>query len=103
MLLPPIHRLVLAGLTWPALLGVIAGTALQLQQATLSPAWVYACFMLLALVGWAWLATVSIAFFKRTVVLLLVFSALGFSATGLRSVVFAQQALNPALEGRDIR
>jgi competence protein ComEC len=103
MLLPPIHRLVLAGLTWPALLGLIAGTALQLQQAVLSAALSYACFVLLALIGWAWLATVSIAFLKRTVVLLLVFSALGFGATGLRSVVFAQRALNPALEGRDIQ
>ncbi|WP_210547012.1 DNA internalization-related competence protein ComEC/Rec2 [Rhodoferax sp. PAMC 29310] len=103
MLLPPIHRLVLAGLTWPALLGVIAGTALQLQQANLVSGWLYAGLVLLALVGWAWLATISIAVVKRTGLLLLAFAVLGFSATGLRSVGFVQQALNPALEGRDLQ
>lgn len=103
MPLPPIHRLVLAGLAWPALLGWIVGTAVQLQQSRLWEAWFYGCFCLLALIGCAWLATFSIATLKRTIGFLIVFAALGFGATGLRCAVFAQQALNPALEDRDLQ
>ncbi len=103
MRLPSIHRLILVGLTWPALLGWVIGTALQLQQPSLSPAWVYGSFGVLALVGWAQAATFSIASLVRTSVLFLVLALLGFSVTGLRSVEFVQQAMNPALEGQDLQ
>jgi competence protein ComEC len=103
MLLAPIHRLVLAGLTWPALLGLIIGTVVQLQQPSLSGAWFYGCFCLLALAGWAVVATISIVPVGRAGLLLLALTVLGFSLTGLRSVGYVQHALDPALEGRDLQ
>ena len=103
MLTPSLHRLILLGLAWPALLGFIIGTAVQLQQSRLFGAWVYGVFCLLAFVGWAGVATFLIASWRRTLLLLLVLGALGFGLTGLRSVGFAQHALNPALEGQDLQ
>ena len=103
MLIPPLHRLVLVGLAWPALLGVILGTAVQLQQPRLFEAWVYGGLCLLALMGWSVVATFSIAPRLWATLLLLVMGALGFGLTGLRSVGFAQHALNPALEGQDLQ
>ena len=103
MLTPSLHRLVQAGLAWPALLGGIMGTAVQLQQSRLFGGWVYGGFCLLALVGCAGAATFLIASWRRTVLLLWVLGALGFGLTGLRSVGFAQHALNPALEGQDLQ
>lgn len=103
MLTPSLHRLVQVGLAWPALLGGIMGTAVQLQQSRLFGGWVYGGFCLLALVGCAGAATFLIASWRRTVLLLWVLGALGFGLTGLRSVGFAQHALNPALEGQDLQ
>jgi len=91
-----------ARLLTPALLGGIAGIALQLQQADL---WRFELYGGLALAGGVallplrWLRTSSLR-------ALLVFAALGaltFSGTGLRATLFRQQALNPALEGQDLR
>ena len=97
---PSFHRLILAGLAWPALLGFILGTAVQLQQPRLSSAWVYGGLCLLALVGWTLVATFSIVKMRRVATLLVVMAGLGFGVTGLRCVAFVQQALNPALEGQ---
>ncbi len=75
------------------LVGLVAGTALQLQQATLWPASVYAGLAL-----GAGLACLRV----RGRTLALVLGAVAFACTGLRAVAFTQQALPPALEGRDI-
>jgi competence protein ComEC len=88
------------GLT-PALLGLLLGSALQLQQAALLPADDYllgfvAGLLLLGLglrARWpAW----------RRGLLGAAFVALAFASTGWRAQVFGSQALSPALEGRDI-
>ncbi|CAN7717902.1 DNA internalization-related competence protein ComEC/Rec2 [Pseudorhodoferax sp. LjRoot39] len=81
-------------------IGFVLGTAGQLQQAALWPAWPYAvsCVagMALAWRGWrrsrpAWhgLAALGVA-------------ALAFGSVGLRALAFDAQALAPALEGRDL-
>ena len=100
---PSFHRLILAGLAWPALLGFIIGTAVQLQQPRLSGAWVYGGLCLLALVGWTLVATFSIVKMRRVLTLLVVMAGLGFGVFGLCCVAFVQQALNPALEGQDLQ
>ena len=83
-------------------LGLLAGMALQLQQATLSAPAVYAAFVLLALVGYAWVASKKIVGLWRHGVAGLCALALAWGMTGLRAVLFMSQALAPALEGRDI-
>lgn len=88
----------------------VVGTLLQLQQSALWPAWVYACFMLPALVAIALGAMQSIARWRGShrwgcplwCAVLLV-AACGWGSTGLRAVVFASHALDPALEGKDLR
>ena len=91
----------------PALLGVLAGTAVQLQQSALWTIEVYASFVLVALVFYGFLAINSRAFENaslplRPLPLALVLGLLAFGATGLRAAVFARHALEPVLEGRDI-
>jgi competence protein ComEC len=76
----------------PALVGAIAGTALQLQQAELWPAWLYLLWAGLSLPLWA----------RARVGALLGAALLAFSLTGLRALDFQSHALDPALEGRDI-
>ncbi|MDR7304788.1 ComEC/Rec2 family competence protein [Rhodoferax saidenbachensis] len=93
---------------WPrtvfaALLGVVLGTAVQLQQPVLWPAWVYIGFGLLAPVAYALAAPKRIAMAVTTAVVVLAGMALGVGSTGLRAVVFASQSLAPTLEGRDLR
>ena len=83
------------GLT-PALGGIVAGTALQLQQAVLWPAWAYAAVLALA-VPLLWPAGRG-----RPARAALAFAALAFALTGLRAASFASQALDPAIEGRDV-
>lgn len=83
-------------------LGLLAGTALQLRQAVLSPWWVYA-----ALLPFAWFAYRGVLVYRpwgrgAGVVVGLVGMAATWSLTGLRAVVFVSQALNPALEGQDL-
>ncbi|MDD2919431.1 DNA internalization-related competence protein ComEC/Rec2 [Rhodoferax sp.] len=88
------------GLT-PALLGVLLGSALQLQQAVLMPAGddllgIGLGLLLLVFglrVGWPAL---------RWVLLGAAFTALAFATTGWRAQAFGSQALDPALEGRDM-
>ena len=101
---------------WPrtllaALLGGVLGAAWQLQQPALWPLWVYALFVLLALVLYALAAPEKIAIRFRNpwvqgvapALVLLAGMALGWGSTGARAVAFASTALAPALEGRDLR
>ncbi|OLP06554.1 DNA internalization-related competence protein ComEC/Rec2 [Rhodoferax antarcticus ANT.BR] len=97
----------------PALLGVLAGSAMQVQQAVLWSGSVYMFFMLLALVSHR-----LIAIFSRVnrrlrhgsvngsvngFSFLLIFALLAFGASGWRATAFVSGALDPALEGRDIQ
>jgi len=87
---------------FPALLGCVAGTALQLQQAQLSPWLVYASFVLLAAVAYALTAIKNRANAGRLGLAFVAFALLGFGVTGLRASVYESEALAPALEGRDL-
>lgn len=83
----------------PWLLGAMVGAALQLQQAQLSGTAVYAG----ALLAGAVLA--ALAWRRGVRAWLLAFAAMllvGWGNTGWRAQSFAAQALDPALEGRDI-
>lgn len=99
---PSHHSAGLARRMTPALLGVVGGTALQLQQAELSSALVYGFFVALALVLYGLSTTKSIANYLRTGLVLLAFGALAWGLTGWRASAFTAQALAPELEGRDI-
>ena len=108
-----------ARLFFPVLLAFVLGTAAQLQQVALHPAGVYWCFVLLALVLFALLATKievnsgqsgdrkssrriippGLATLVSATAAAL---AIGFGSAGLRAGVFLAESLNPALEGRDI-
>lgn len=89
-----------AGLIAPVLLGAVAGPALQLQQAALWPAWVYGVLVLLGvLVLWAFRGRHHRWAALRV---LLGVALLSGAACGLRAQAFLAQALDPALEGRDI-
>ena len=91
--------------------GWVLGTALQLQQASLSAVSLYqswlAAAVLLLVLG---LFRVSLNFSRRfgarvwlrMATLLLAGLAAGFGSTGWRAVDFQAQALDPALEGRDL-
>lgn len=88
----------------PGLLGVVVGSALQIQQPTLWTAAGYAATgaagVALALGALSWRATSRP---RRAFFLVLVAFALAvFSLCGLRSLHYARAALNPALEGQDI-
>ena len=92
------------------LAGGVLGTALQLQQTSLSAVLLYqGCLAVAALLlalglfdvlrnsRWA-----GAMVWLRMAALLLAGLAAGFGATGWRAVDFQAQALNPALEGRDL-
>jgi competence protein ComEC len=83
-----------AGWITPALVGVVAGTALQLQQPVLWEWWTYALVAAAAL-----LASLSRA---RTLRFFIGAALLAFSLCGLRAIAFGQQGMAAALEGRDI-
>ena len=87
---------------FPALLGWVVGTAVQLQQAVLWPWLVYGSLVLLALVTYAWIAIKNRAFWGRTWVVALVLAGAGLGVAGLRSTLYMADTLNPALEGRDL-
>lgn len=91
-------------LPWmPALLGVLAGSALQLLQPALWPFQTYMPFMLLAVVVYGFVA-IYLRSFPRPAALAgcLAMTLLVFGATGLRATVFVHGALMPVLEGQDI-
>ena len=91
-------RLLPAGLA-----GAVVGTALQLQQRQLFAWHVYLEIGLLALVLYACAAIENIAVAWRSLLIGLAVALLGFGATGLRSAAYLAEALDPALEGRDVR
>ncbi len=87
------------------LLGLVLGTAFQLQQASLATDFFYAAWLAVGL------GVIGLALFLRrqsiqlAAVFMMVFAGcvVGFSLTGLRASAFEAQALAPALEGRDIQ
>ncbi|PYE78032.1 competence protein ComEC [Xylophilus ampelinus] len=90
-----------------ALAGAIGGTGLQLLQSALSPVAVYAAVavagLLVLLLRGTRRARLSFGGFRASgIVLLLATLAAGWGATGLRASWFAADALDPALEGRDL-
>jgi competence protein ComEC len=92
----------MARLIFPALLGWVLGTALQLQQAMLFSWPDYGLLVLLALVSSISLTIKSVAIRWRTGLAVLVFGLLAFGVTGLRAAVFLHDALDAGLEGRDV-
>lgn len=85
----------------PALLGLLLGNALQLQQVALLPVDHY----LLGLLLGSLLLVLSLRLHWpawRWGLLGAAFAALAFCSTGWRAQVFGGQVLSPALEGRDI-
>ena len=86
------------------LLGLVLGTACQLQQARLAAEVVYLAVLATGLVCLAlglfcWRRAIQIV---MVLMMLMAGVALGFSLTGLRATAFEAQALSPILEGRDI-
>src|ERR1035437_6692856 len=92
----------LARLIFPALLGFVLSSALQLQQAVLLPWQSYAGLMLLAVLPGLLAAVKSIAIGWRMLLAALAFGLLAYALTGLRASVFFNNAMDPALEGRDL-
>jgi competence protein ComEC len=92
------------GLT-AALLGAVLGPALQLQQAALWDGRTYGLMLAAGLVL-GLLVSRSLALWERVGVraaaLLVATALLSFAACGLRSVAYADQALDPSLEGKDV-
>jgi len=82
--------------------GLVAGVGLQVQQAALSAAWLYACTVLLAPVVYAVAAHKRIVNGWHQLAVAGAAAAFTWGLTGLRAVVFVSQALSPALEGRDL-
>ncbi len=85
----------------PALLGVLLGNALQLQQAALMPASDYLLGVLSGLLMLALSLRVPWPAL-RWWLLGAAFGMLAFASTGWRAQVYSSHALDPALEGRDI-
>ncbi len=89
----------------PALAGLVSGSALQLQQPVL---WAWPAYGLMCLAGALLPFSLSLRTKAaaraevRTALLLLGFALLAFALCGLRAARFQSQALDPALEGRDI-
>lgn len=84
------------------LAGVVAGAALQLQQPVLWTAHTYAAVAVAgALLLWVWLRW-PMAMVPRRMGIAGAAVLLFFGIAGLRASVFAAEALDPALEGRDL-
>ena len=94
-----------------AMLGWVAGTTLQLQQVALWQPWFYMAFVPLGLMVIAGAAPKKIV--KGSLVgsrdgwhlqacILLGMALLALAVTGLRATAFLLDALDPALEGRDV-
>lgn len=95
-----------------ALLGMLAGTAVQLQQPVLWPAWAYAALVaaMPACSAAAWLLSrlrmwpgPARAGLTAQALVFCAGAVLCFGVCGLRAGAFLSQALDPALEGRDVR
>ncbi len=95
----------LARLGTLALVGLLLGSGLQLQQSALWPIWIYMAFGALDLVVIAG-AAIKLGVNRTRLQSGLVLAAAlvaAFGACGLRASLFAQQALNPAVQGRDVQ
>jgi competence protein ComEC len=92
-----------ARLLFAALLGVVVGTALQLQQERLFAWQVYLVIVALALVGYALAAIKNIAIVWRMGLAAAALGLLSFGSTGLRATAYLADALDPVLEGRDVQ
>jgi len=90
------------GTLTPALLGVLLGSAVQINQVQLWPTGFYIAFLALALILYALIAIGKIVHQVRFSLLVLTFSALVFGLTGLRASAFMGQSLAPELEGRNL-
>lgn len=91
-----------ARLLTPALLGWIAGIAAQLQQRELWPASRYGLLVAAALILVLLLRRLRPPG-ARVFITFLVTALFAQASTGLRAGIFLQQALAPALEGKDIQ
>src|SRR3569832_1092847 len=91
----------MGGAITPALLGAVAGTALQLQQGALWPWWGYAAF-LATLLPLSLYSSLSPGAGVRALRVSLAFAILFFSLTALRALSFQATALDASLEGKDI-
>jgi len=93
----------IAGVLVAALLGVVAGSALQMQQPSLWTATAYAACMGAALVLGIFALKLRSGHGRLASVLVGLAAVLVFFALcGLRSLHYADTALDPALEGKDI-
>ena len=93
-------------LWWVAGWGVLAGSALQLNQSVLWPWWAYAGMGVLGLGacgGLAWLRRGHRSRSGQYLLAALVGVMLAWSAAGLRARLVAQEVLPPHLEGQDLR
>lgn len=86
----------------PALLGFVGGNALQLRQAALFDAAVYAVLLALGTAALCWLLLRGGDRPAHRAAMALALAALAFALTGLRAAAFRAQALAPQLEGRDL-
>ncbi len=88
------------------LLGFVAGVAVQLQQPALFESSIYAVLAGAALTGLSLLlglvASLANRFWLGSLAALVMSAVLSFGLTGWRASMFADTALNPALEGQDI-
>ncbi|MFM9879127.1 MAG: DNA internalization-related competence protein ComEC/Rec2 [Burkholderiaceae bacterium] len=83
-------------------MGLLAGTAGQLQQPSLWWDGIYASFLLLATVLFAGIAILKIAKIPAYGLLLTACALLAFGLCGLRALQFQATALSPLLEGHDV-
>ncbi|RYZ05929.1 MAG: DNA internalization-related competence protein ComEC/Rec2 [Comamonadaceae bacterium] len=85
------------------MLGAVLGTALQLQQPALWPAWLYAAVIAAGTIGLAAvLAWRSPRGWALALAATVCAAALWGGATGFRAVAFAADGLQPVMEGRDL-
>ena len=85
-----------------ALIGFVAGTALQLQQTSLFSWGIYGLLVLSAFAVLTWALLKNIPNRSHWVLTGFAFCLMAFGLTGLRASGFSQTALDPALEGRDL-
>ena len=91
-----------ARLLFPGLLGLVLGTAVQLQQRELFALSVYIYSGLFVLFLLVLLKLKKPTIQWRMACVLVALAVLSFSATGIRATVFLSQSLAPALEGQDV-
>ena len=92
------HLPAMARLIFPALLGWVAGNAIQVQQAQLQSWLLYLGLVLAALLLWALSLVKKASLGWRRVLMLISFGMLAFGTTGLRAGVFLADALDPTLD-----